>query len=599
MVVTMVRLALVAFISLLLIVPPAVAQKAKYKDIFALLSIKEYGQAEPFLKDYLKVNTDNGNAYLFMGQIYKEKAEAEDVLINTNRSIQEMDSAILYFDTALKIIDEKEVKKNKEYYVAYNRRDLRTGEFGVKLSDVQFDLQKKIEGLRERIDKVKMVKFYFTKSEELYKQSADIFQTIQKAFPGERELYLRADEAMLKNLTGLQQKYDSSAKMFEYYKGSLENIGKTKYNQVWTPSDIADFKSDGTTLTDFYQDEVKVWSYEKFANKSLSIIEKEVKPTQDNLIKYDIEINKLRQKLETDSVSVKNDLTKLIDRMLDGQLKKFDTDPMPMDIFALKIADLEYQSTLVENNQKKGVDDMLVLLKAVEEEVKYINKVDSVADKLIKRNLDEDIINYQQFVNSTFTKGDILKSYIRSLKEYADREQTVKHRELAFRTEALRWLVNGNDSIPLFNDAPRSKYWPLVVLQDKYTAGLVFSDSVSGQGYFYSITPSRKPDVKVTFPIDKATMKERRQQGVKAFVTSDPAAQIFFVVIYMERMVNGKHPATIAKIYKSDGLSWSHSFGFDIVPQEIVFVPDTGELVIKSSGETFVSIDKNGKLLMK
>lgn len=595
----MVRLPLVTFIILLLIVPPAVAQKAKYKDIFALLSVKQYDQAEPFLKDYLKANTDNGNAYLFMGQIYKEKAEAEDVLINTNRSIQEMDSAILYFDNALKIIDEKEVKKNKEYYVAYNRRDLRTGEFGVKLSDVQFDLQKKIEGLRERIDKVKMVKFYFAKSEELYKQSSDIFQTIQKAFPGERELYLRADDAMLKNLAVLQQKYDSSAKMFEYYKGSLENIGKTKYNQAWTPSDITDFKSDGTTMADFYQDEVKVWSYEKFANKSLTIIEKEVKPTQDNLIKYDIEIGKLRLKLETDSVSVKSDLTKLIEKMLDGQLKKFDTDPMPMDMFSLKIADLEYKSTLLENKQKEGVDDMFVLLKAVEEEVKYIDKVDSVADKLTKRNLDEDIMNYQQFVNSTFTKGDILKSYIRSLKEYAEREKTVKHRELAFRTEALRWLVNGNDSIPLFNDAPRSKYWPLVVLQDKYTAGLVFSDSVSGQGYFYSITPSRKPDVKVTFPIDKATMKERRQQGVKAFVTSDPAAQIFFVVIYMERMVNGKHPATIAKIYKSDGLSWSHSFGFDIVPEEIVFVPDTGELVIKSSGETFVSIDKNGKLLVK
>lgn len=595
----MVRLPLVTFIILLLIVPPAVAQKAKYKDIFALLSVKQYDQAEPFLKDYLKANTDNGNAYLFMGQIYKEKAEAEDVLINTNRSIQEMDSAILYFDNALKIIDEKEVKKNKEYYVAYNRRDLRTGEFGVKLSDVQFDLQKKIEGLRERIDKVKMVKFYFAKSEELYKQSSDIFQKIQKAFPGERELYLRADDAMLKNLAVLQQKYDSSAKMFEYYKGSLENIGKTKYNQAWTPSDITDFKSDGTTMADFYQDEVKVWSYEKFANKSLTIIEKEVKPTQDNLIKYDIEIGKLRLKLETDSVSVKSDLTKLIEKMLDGQLKKFDTDPMPMDMFSLKIADLEYKSTLLENKQKEGVDDMFVLLRAVEEEVKYIDKVDSVADKLTKRNLDEDIINYQQFVNSTFTKGDILKSYIRSLKEYAEREKTVKHRELAFRTEALRWLVNGNDSIPLFNDAPRSKYWPLVVLQDKYTAGLVFSDSVSGQGYFYSITPSRKPDVKVTFPIDKATMKERRQQGVKAFVTSDPAAQIFFVVIYMERMVNGKHPATIAKIYKSDGLSWSHSFGFDIVPEEIVFVPDTGELVIKSSGETFVSIDKNGKLLVK
>jgi hypothetical protein len=163
----------------------------------------------------------------------------------------------------------------------------------------------------------------------------------------------------------------------------------------------------------------------------------------------------------------------------------------------------------------------------------------------------------------------------------------------------MKWLVAGNDSIPLFNEPARAKYWPLVVLQDKYTAGLVFSDSISGEGYFYSITPSRKPDVKVTFPIDKATMKERRQQGVKAFVTSDPAGQVFFIVIYMERMVNGKHPATIAKIYKTDGLSWSHSFGFDIVPEEIVYVPDTGELVIKSSGETFVSIDKSGKLLVK
>ena len=595
----MLKSTLVKSLALLLIVSSATAQKVKYKDIFGLLSTKQYDQAEPFLKIYLKDNTDNPNAYLYMGLIYKEKAEAEDFLINTDRCIQRMDSAILFFDKALKTLDEKEVRKNKEYYVNYNRRDLRTGEFGVKLSDVQFDLEKKIEGQRERIDKVKMTKFYFTKSEELYKGSYDLFQVIQKAFPGERELYLRADDATVKRLTDLSHKYDSCVKMFENYKGSLGNLGKTKYNQAWTPSEIADFKNDGTTMADFYSDDVKVWDYKKFASKSLEVIEKDVKPTQENLVKYDIEINKLRQKLETDSVSVKNDLTKLINNMLDTQLKKFDPDPMPMDVFALKISDLEYKSTVIENKNKKGVEDMYVLQRAVQEEVKYLRKLDSIANKLTSRNLEQDILNYEQFVNSTFTKGDILQSYIRSLKDYAIREKTAKDRELAFRTEALKWLVNGNDSIPLFNEASKSKYWPLVVLQDKYTAGLVFSDSVSGQGYFYSITPSRRPDVKVTFPIDKATMKERRQNGVKAFVTSDPGGQVFFIVIYMERMVNGKHPATIAKVYKSDGLSWSHSFGFDIVPQEIVYVPDTGELVIKSSGETFVSIDKNGKLVVK
>lgn len=586
-------------ILLLLLTSSAVAQKVKYKDIFPLLGTNQYRQAEPFLKIYLKDNKENPNAYLYMGIIYKEKAEAEDVLLKTERCIQLMDSAVLFFDLALKGIDDKEIRKNKEYYENYNRRDLRSGEFGVKLSDVHFDLEQKITGLRERIDKVKMVKHYFTNAESIYKRSHALFVVIQKAFPGERELYLRADEAMIKDLTDLSLRFDSCTKMFENYKGSLGNLEKTGYNQTWNLTEILNFKTDGITMTDFYKDDVKVWDYKKFAAKSLSIIEKDVKPAQENLVKYDIEINKLRQKLETDSVSVKSDLTKLIQNMLDDQLKKFDSDPMPMDVFALKISDLEYKSTLLENKSVKGKDDVQLLLNAVQSEVKYLNKLDSVATKLTNRNLDEDIINYQQFVTSTFTKGDILKSYIRSLKDYSGREKTVKTRELAFRTEAMKWLVAGNDSIPLFNEPVRAKYWPLVVLQDKYTAGLVFSDSVSGEGYFYSITPSRKPDVKVTFPIDKATMKERRQQGVKAFVTSDPAGQVFFIVIYMERMVNGKHPATIAKIYKSDGLSWSHSFGFDIVPEEIVYIPDTGELVIKSSGETFVSIDKSGKLLMK
>ncbi len=595
----MLKIRFVKLVILLLITSSAVAQKVKYKDIFALLSNKQYDLAAPFLKTYLKETTDNPNAYLYMGTIYKERGEADDILLNTDRSIQRMDSAILFFDMALKTIDEKELRRNKEYYEVYSRRDLRSGQFEIKLSDVKFDLEKKMTGLRERIDKVKMVKHYFTTSEDLYKRSYDLFLLIQKAFPSERALYLRADESTVKDLTTLSLRFDSCSKMFVDYKGSLGNLEKTKYNQNWNLSEIADFKADGNTKADFYKDEVNVWDYKKFASKGLTIIEKEVIPTQEHLVKYDIEINKLRQKLETDSVSVKNDLTKLIEKMLDSQLKKFDDDPLPMDVFALKIADLEYKSTLLENKNVKDTTDVYLLLQAVQSAVRYLNKVDSVAGKLLSRNLDEDILNYKQFVSNTFTKSDILKSYIRSLKDYSEREKTGKNRELAFRTEALKWLVNGNDSIPLTNEAPRSNFWPLVVLQDKYTAGLVFSDSISGKGYFYSITPSHKPDVKVTFPIDKATMKERRQQGVKAFVTSDPAGQVFFVVVYMQRMVNGKHPATIAKIYKSDGLSWSHSFGFDIVPQEIVFVPNTGELVIKSSGETFVSVDKNGKLLVK
>src|SRR5690606_24675198 len=104
----------------------------------------------PFLKTFLATTTDNPNAYLYMGTIYQEKIANDDILIQTDKAIQHMDSAILFYDKALKMLTDKELKKNKEYYESYNKRDLSTGEFGVKLDYVQFDLEKRIAALKEQ-----------------------------------------------------------------------------------------------------------------------------------------------------------------------------------------------------------------------------------------------------------------------------------------------------------------------------------------------------------------------------------------------------------------------------------------------------------------
>lgn len=593
------RFAPIFLLFLIAAVLPAAAQKVKYKDIYALLSTKQYDQAEPFLKTYLKENLDNPNAYLFMGTIYNEKIAGDDILTQTDRAIQHMDSSILYYDKALKLLTDKEIKKNKEYYESYNKRDLSTGEFGVKLDYVQFDIEKRITGLKEQIDKIKMVKYYFTSAESLYKRSQEVFLVIQQGYPGYRELYLRADEATIKNLSALALRFDSCTKAFENYKVSLSNYGKTKYNQKWNLQEVDNFKNDGKTTTDFYKDNMSVWDYKTFANQALQVIDKDVKPVQDNLVKYDMEINKLKATLEKDTVSVKADLAKLMHGPLGDQLKKFDSSPLPLDIFALKIADLAYKSTLIENKIAHKAEDVHIRLTAVQEELKYLNRADSAATRLSSRNLDEDIINYQNFVNSTFTKGDILKSYVHSMKEHISHEKAAKEAELKARTESMNWLVNGSDSIPLFTQTVRvNKYKPLVVIQDKYTAGLTFADSVSGTGYFYNIPPSHKPDIKVMFAIDKLNLREKRLASIHSFVTADPAAQIFFAVIYAERKDKaGKYPATVAKIYKSDGLSWSSNFTFDFIPAEINFIPDTGELVVKSSGDAIARVDKNGKLM--
>ena len=593
----MTKLALSKFILLFLIFSAAHGQKVKYKDIFGLLSTKQYESAEPFLKGYLKETTDNPNAFLYMGIVYHEKALKDDVLKQTRRTIGAMDSAIIFYDKAYKTVTEKEIKRNSEYYQAYNRRDLRTGEFGVKLSDIQFDIEKKMEGLRERIDRIKMVKFYFTLADSLYRKSTTLYKSIHSTYPGEREFYLRTDENLIKSLTILSTRFDSCLKAFDNYKSSSSTIGKTGYNQSLSLSDIVDFKNDGLTEANFYQENIKIWDYKKFADKSRLAMEKEIIPMREHLVTYDIEINKLREKLSNDSVSVKSDLHSLIDKLLMEQLKKYDTEPLPMDVFTLKIADLEYRSTLLENKKKQDSTDVHIRLKMLNRELEHLNKLDSTAMKLMSDDLDKRAVDYDYFVKNTYSTTAVLKSYIKGLKDYAEREKKTKASEVAIRTETLRWLINGADSIPLFVEHSRSRFKPLAVIDEKYTTGLQYADSLSPTGYFYTISPSRIPDVKVSFPVEKPSFKEARLVSSKALTFSDAAGQIYFVLVFTDRSKENKYAATLAKIYRSDGLAWSMNYELAFVPREISFKADSGELVIRGDDNQQNTMDKNGKML--
>jgi len=75
--------------------------------------------------------------------------------------VAQCDSAVTFLDKAYNTITEKELKKNGEYYQMYSRRDLRTGEFGIKLSDVRLDLETRVSLLKERKETAKEAKKQF------------------------------------------------------------------------------------------------------------------------------------------------------------------------------------------------------------------------------------------------------------------------------------------------------------------------------------------------------------------------------------------------------------------------------------------------------
>jgi hypothetical protein len=592
----MTKIKLFQFIFLSLVAFSAYGQKVKYKDIFGLLNTKRYEEAEPFLKRYLKETNDNPNAYMYMGVIYQEKSAKDDVLKQTKRAVANMDSAIYFYDKAYKSITEKEIKRNSEFYQAYNRRDLRTGEFGVKLSDIQFDIEKRMEHLRERIDRVKMVKHYFSLADTLYRKCNELFKTIRATYPKEQSLYLQGDEKTLELLSALAVRFDSCVKVFENYRSSSTTIGRTGYDQGLSRNEIHNYETDGMTGANFFLDEVEVWDYKKFADKVKTAIVKDIIPMRDLLVTYDVEINKLREKLSKDSVSVKSDLTKLIDKLLLEKLKKYDKDPLPMDIFTLKISDLEYRSTLLEHMSHRDSADIHFRKQLLEKEFVYLNKLDSAADKLTAEDIEAEAADYAHFVTNAYSNTVVLKSYVKALKEYAEREKRKKNAEAEEIENALRWIVSGNDSIPAMLDAGSPSYKPLAMVQEKYTAGLHYIDSAEVSGYFATIVPTRAAEVLVRFPIDKTYFPLADLPAYKSIIYSDAAGQLYFVLIYNEKRTEAnKVAATLAKIYRSDGLAWSVNYLLEFIPTEILFKPETGEVTVK--GETVESIvDKNGKM---
>jgi hypothetical protein len=195
-------------------------------------------------------------------------------------------------------------------------------------------------------------------------------------------------------------------------------------------------------------------------------------------------------------------------------------------------------------------------------------------------------------VTYAYNNQMVLKNYAKGLKEFSEREIKKSNEVLASRKNALRWLVVDSVFVPLFSDSVVSVYYPLIVEKERYTLGLNYKDTSHVSGYFYSINASRRPDVKINFPVDIINFKQK-SSSLKA-LSSDSNNQIYYVLIYSEDTVNDKYPSTIAKIYRSDGLSWTNNLELGFIPAELEYKQDSGELWVKSESAIFV-LDKNGK----
>lgn len=569
-------------------------QKVKYKDLFYLLNAKKYNDAEPFLKIFLNnpKKADHPNANFQMAFIYNEKYKSKDMLTATEDKLFYLDSAIHYFNLAKSLITEKEIKRNDEYYEDYYRRDLRTGKMGIKISDIQLDIETRIAGLSKNKNHIILIKEFFSKSEDFYSKAQSEYRTMIEKFDSQKQFYLRSDESLIGQLRQIKNDYDSSMGNFGKYKMELIKMESPIYDQRLDVKQVVDIKKDGTLEADFFKNSIEVWNYDFWAKMVIDIIEKEIIPMQNKLVTYDEELDKLYRKVKEDSLSVISDLLNREDDLLESHIHSYDDDPFPLVLFALKQAELAYLSERLEN--RKFIDSVHVdqQLALTTNSLKLIDEIGTLINNHVSSyDLEEESLNYKPLVNERFGDVNGLKKFIQDKSNLVSQSKLELENELKTLIEKSKWLIFKSDSIPLFerdtSDIITLKkdnsyiYYGKQEVNDslRFTYGLNYDFTGVPSVYYASITPSHQTDTLNKYSIDSTAFALDSLQNVRMMNISDNNGGTY-VLVYSANYFDMSMESHLFKVKNDLTLGWERSITLLYPPDVLTISNDFGVLAI-------------------
>jgi len=559
------------------------AQKVKYKDLYPLLDAKRYDDAEPFLRQFIKdeKNRDKYPNSLFqMGLIFSEKAFTSDILTETEQFQSYADSAILQYQNAIKQIDDKELRKNEEYYQAYKRRDIRSGEFGISLADIHFDIEKKIKALKTRKTQVNELVEYFNKSKSSYDTAIALYAVVKENYKTQKRLLLRLNAETTERIDFISSSYEESLENFKGYKNILEDVSRTNYEQELLIKEISEMENEGSANADWLDNNVEVWNYRGWVELVKNTHENDVIPLFNQLITFDKELSALQGKIRSDSISVTNEIPSLISIEELDELKSFDSNPMPVVLFNYRIERVNYDSYKMEQMNYLDSSNVDFKLSVAEDLKTDLNNLDSLIQNFSEIDLEEESKNYKPFLETQYKDG--LAKYLKA--ETAFIEESIEKNRIILDSlvERSRWSIVESDSIPLFNPESISEVKHAPILIDSLvTAGLYFSGEEPAQGYIADINPQKQSEIYEYFEVDTELFNKANIENImsEALVLLGDTKTIYFTLLYIPVEEGDGFNGVVIRA-NEEGLMWSNSIMLTSEPGKLAYNISTDEIII-------------------
>lgn len=370
------------------------SQRIKYKNVFPLLQSKDYKSAEPLLLKFLEENDDEANAYFYLGEIIVSKLDTVEIFPSSEKYDSLSNLAVSSYKKAIALVDDREVRKNDEYYMAYNRRDLRTGKFGIKTSDVHLDYENKIADVsarKELIHELHQLKTEVIGKYDKFKKEVEEFYS---AYPDEPSFMLRATSDDRKALNEIRSSFSDFTSQYSTFADKLNSLNHPLYTAELKLTSISKWEELAPKEIDFSDFKVEIQNYDNYLNQVDSKIESEVRPIKALLFKTDSDFNSALNfnKGVEDTTAIKD---MVIPEELEKGLRQLDNKNVVLDLLHYKR--LKNRSTLLTNSNlfpvlndstnifqrtnvfkkyKSRLADQLEVIKSIESKIDERTKLD-------------------------------------------------------------------------------------------------------------------------------------------------------------------------------------------------------------------------------
>ncbi len=600
----------------LLSTPELFAQKIKYKDIFPTLEAKNYSEGEPLLRLFLsnEKNADEASANLQMAYIFEQKAMNARVIEDSTQLYQMGDSAVIFFYNAKRLIDEKELKKNDDYYREFYRRDLRTGEFGIKLSDIQLSIDDKIAALQKRLTNARAINNNVSLIVETYAESQDLFKELLAQYRDYNDFVMEATPEKLSAFDPLIDNDELIEKAANDITAAVIVIDNTGFNPQLEKRTIEDLENDGKSESDIYAGEFNFWDYKGWALKTKREVGTEILPLKNKIKAKDDEIAEL---LTLTSAGGSVDSTTIVETIsLDGLegIRKFDERSFGLTILEFRGEEVKYNYLSNPVYDPVLVDSLAITPQSERADslLQIASKQAGLLEQLVGMNNAGDAQRYPQLLQTFGGESGLTDYLTNSLAVNAQRMNTLETATIYWKEKA-RWGLILGDTIDLQLDLAQpldsitDKFIPVITEVDEnrniFTVGLT-NENDKASGFVAMLKDSRLGEWVQEFALHSDSYNTGILNLSAKFI---PSAEGQFTFYLFDPAIDASDNFTIVNFDPTGKINWQLTTQLinepvltrfnEMLGETVLFMVEEDQLATLSSDKVgYIVIDRNGKV---